>query len=156
MTHSPMLPETLPLLRCDPFDDLDGIADYPSPPRHPLPPDAVAVVRGIARSLVEVLVGTRSPLQLTRWLTPIGSRELSAWLARHRFRHARLARCRMLVPTPGRLEAVLTFQCGAHLVAVALRLDARDGSWTCHDLEVVLHGTSGSARQRWDCDRDRP
>ncbi len=154
---SPTLPDAtvLPFPVLD-LDDWHTPLDYPRLPQSAVPAAAIGTARGIARALAEVLVGARSPVQLARWLTPDGSQRLAAWLAVTPVTRAPLVRSRLTLTGPSRVEAVLTFSCGPRFVVAALRLDATDRAWTCHDLELVLPGRAGCAMQRWDCGRDRP
>lgn len=108
------------------------------------PPEPGQWAAGLARGVVEIILGLRPLPQLRRWVVPGLYTELERTVARVRSAPAMRPRsaARPLAPhvrivRPGVVEACVTVQAAGHHRAVALRLEEFRGRWLVTALDVV-------------------
>lgn len=119
-------------LRPDPLNPL---------PRRP-PPDPEAWAAGLARGVVEILLGLRPLPQLRRWVVPGLYEELGAVVplaagARIRAGSCRVLSARACEVRSGAVEVSVVVATGSRARAVAVRLEEFRGRWLATALDVA-------------------
>jgi len=122
--------------------DLPMPAPGSTPP--PLPPRDWA--GRFVQAVVEVVAGDRPLQQLVRWTNERVYADLSRRVrvlglttsaaARHRTERAHVRSVHIYQPRPDAAEVAAHVRHGARSRAVAARLEARRGRWTCTDLKL--------------------
>jgi len=120
------------------------------PPSQPAPtsPDATAetsrattLVQSVAKAAVEALTGYRPLQQLTRWLDPAAVNGLLSAMRHGAWQGATVASVHANQFGDDAIEGVAQVSTSERRLAIAIRLDHRQGRWTCSHLSVLLPGS---------------
>ncbi len=114
-------------------------AEVIAEPPPPVPDRVVRAARALARALTEVLQGRRPLQQVESILLPRVA-SATAWLALDSSAGPglRLRSVRTQAPADGVAEVTLVWADGRRVHAAALRMELRQGVWTCVELEASL------------------
>lgn len=125
-----------------------GGADLPMPAPGSAPPAVAPRVWAgrFVQAVVEVVAGDRPLQQLVRWTNERVYADLSRRVrvlglttsaaARHRTERSHVRSVHIYQPRPDAAEVAAHVRHGARSRAVAARLEARRGRWTCTDLKL--------------------
>lgn len=111
-------------------------------------PDPEALIRNLARGILEVRAGVREPAQLARFLAQEPYRALvqNAMLAAQARRRSGAApvrpatsilRVRWSAPAPDAIEAAAVVTPGGRVRAITMRLEAFGSRWRATDIVVI-------------------